>query len=267
MRSVVLVACLALVVCGASAYTGLGDRLLRTFLIFSNIPLNASESNWYQVTGECVPSLGVQYAVKQGGPTKSDPVSVYYSASGAISAFGGSVWSAPPDAQAAYWQAAGDHYDIVIGTRSSGDPCDPGTTWVEELGDSLTVSPTGQPFSIPFSSDQAESANWTPGACIGKMGRHYGYDLATAPVLSGSSANLFPFMPMYNVADGNVAAVLLQTSGSVDVEPFGDFEAFFPSSLFCLNFCGNCSMDTTLATMHFLFNDPSLSQCPNGRCN
>jgi WAS/WASL-interacting protein len=250
---------------GAYAYTGIGDRLLRTFLIFSQLPLdNSSASNWYP-QGSCVSGLGVQYTVKSSGPTKSDPVSVYISAGGQISAFGVSVWSAPPDPQADYWTPAGDHYDIIISTRSNGDPCDPSATWQEEVGDQLVVTGSGQTMSIPLTSDDAANAEWTSGGCISKMGRHWGYDLSSAPYLSGQTANLFPFVSMYNEDTSDISAVLLQTANSVLVEPFGDFEAYFISSLFCLNFCSNCTMDAPLATMHFLFVDPSTLSCAS-RC-
>jgi len=256
---------LAAIVCGARAYTGIGDRLLRTYFIFSPMPINSSEAqSWYQI-GDCVPGLGTQYTVKSGGPTKSNPMSVYISAGGQVSAFGISVYGPPPAAQTQFWSDAGDHYDIIIGTRSSGDPCDSSMTWDEEVGDQLAVNPTGGAYQIPLTSDDAANQGWISGGCINKMGRHWGLTLDGSSSIT-SSANLFPFLPMYNEDTGNISAVLLQTTDSVIVEPFGDFEAFFPSALFCMNFCGNCSIaDAPVATLHTFFTDPSDNSC-SSRC-
>jgi WAS/WASL-interacting protein len=38
---------------------------------------------------------------------------------------------------------------------------------------------------IPLTDTDALGTKWTNGSCLPKMGRHWGYDLATAPVLSG----------------------------------------------------------------------------------
>jgi len=247
-------------VASCRAFSGIGDRLWRTFLIFHALPLNttdASEDDWIS-EGGCSSTLGIQYT------SSGSPIVLYFTAGDQIAGVGLTIQDSPPDSLVpSYWkpQDSGG-YEITLSFRNSSMMCS-GYTSDDEVGDQLVINQDSTALNIPLNTDDATSQEWTPGHCINEMGTHWAYDTQTHPVLSHQVGNLVPVLPMYNDNTGLLSAFLIHINHIEKVEPFGNWEGPFASFLFCSgNFCPPCSWDVTFfSTLHFMLTDPSLNQC------
>jgi len=270
--SVLLVAALS-----RATATDIGDRLLRTFFIFANQPLDyatAISQGWANVTdGSCDPNFGIAVANGDGtNPTAGSSVLLYFTAAGQIAGFGTRLFGQPPQnlIDSGYWRPASDgsgNYDVSIITRDPSLMCS-GATGAETLGDRLVISNSQQ--QIPLDMADAETAGWAQGNCIPKMGIHHAYDLAMPGNNTWNSNTLVPVLPMFNSQTGAISAVLFTAPILQHVEPFGDYEGPFPAFLMCKNWCASSGCQwpgvTVWVTMHFFFTDPSLNTCQGAAC-
>jgi len=254
--------------------TTLGDRLLRTFLVFKNQPLTQSDAvsqGFVQFTSGCT-QFGYGYGKSSGGPSKGDSAILYFSAGGQLAGFGSRMWGSAPAAliQQGYWMATnvGDgSYDLILTTRDPATICTGATDTANVVGDRLLIN--GQ-MSIPLVMSAAQQAGWVEGNCINKMGVHHAYDLNAPSQQTWNASSLVPVLPMYNPVSGHITAVLLASTDAQRVEPFGDWEGPFINALMCKNWCANtgCTFPgvTFWTTMHWLFEDPTLNVCTGARC-
>jgi hypothetical protein len=254
--------------------TDLGDRLLRTFLLFKQQPLtvaDAKSQGFVMFTTGCT-RFGFGYASGSGGPTKSNSVILYYTQGGQLAGFGSRMWGeAPiPLVDQGYWMDTGvgdDSFDIIVQTRDPTMICS-NTVDGNKLGDRLVINGL---MNIPTMAPLAESAGWVEGNCIPKMGIHHAYDLNFPSSQSWNASSLVPILPMYSATTGRVTAVLIASPDAQRIEPFGDWEGPFTNGLFCKNWCANtgCTFPgvTLWTTMHWLFEDPSTNTCAGARCS
>ena len=224
---------------------------------------NDAEWNHPLHDGQCVPGLGYGFL--------NNRIVAYYTRQGQLSGFGVQVHGALDQKQQGSWwtRVGAERYQLDVATRDASFACS-GMVDVKGgvLGDRLVVAPHGPAMEIPLTDSVAQHRNWTSGGCISGMGRHWGYDMVSAPHLSGYSFTLMPVVPMYH--DGFVSAVLFFVHQTQEVWPIGQWEGPFIPYLFCKNFCSDECMrkEETLSvfsTMHFLFHDASLNTC-NDRC-
>merc|ERR1711991_23005 len=123
-RLALLLASLALVSPAFAVFTnpqGIGSQIKRTFLIFKEVPLSASEaesSGWTKFTlfqDECDPNVGIAYAKGDNGPTKAASEIAFYGANGQITGLGVSMWGNPGDNLVpSYWQPWGSDSDAYM---------------------------------------------------------------------------------------------------------------------------------------------------------
>jgi len=260
--SIYLVAALTLLsISNVVAYQGIGDRLLRTFLVFHQLPLNttmAEGDGWEAIDGTCNPSLGVKYTQNSG------PIYLYYTQGGQIAGVGIQINDEPPAALVPdFWKPTNDSesYEITLSFRQASVMCSDDMQ-PEEIGDSLTINADTIGMPIGLNVEQATNLEWTPGHCISEMGTHWAYDTQDHPLISHQVANLVPIMPMYNDETGNLSAFLVHITHIEKVEPFGVWEGPFIPLLFCQNLCPPCNFDTFFfSTMHFMLTDPKLNVC------
>jgi len=256
-----------------AASTDLGDRLLRTFLIFKQQPLTVADAKaqgFVMFTTGCT-RFGMGYASSAGGPTKGNSAILYYTQGGQLAGFGSRMWGNAPAALVGegYWMdtnVGDDSYDIIVQTRDPTMICS-GATDNNKLGDRLVIN--GQ-MTIPVTSSAAQSVGWVEGNCIPKMGIHHAFDLNTPHSQSWNSSSLVPILPMYSPQTGRVTAVLIASPDAQRIEPLGDWEGPFTNSLFCKNWCANtgCTFSgaTFWTTMHWLFEDPASNVCTGAKC-
>jgi len=257
MRSLTFVV-LLVAIASCNAFSGVGDRLWRTFLVFSPIPLNSTDADaeGWAAEGGCDNNLGTQYTMD------GSPIVVYYTAAGQIAGVGITTQDQPPQPLiGSYWKPYGSGYEVTVSFRNSSLMCS-GDMSEDAIGDQLVINQDTVAQNIPLNVDSATAAQWTPGHCISKMGTHWAYDLATHPVLTHEVENLVPIIPMYNPETNDVSAFLVHINHIEKVEPFGIWEGPFIPSLFCYNFCDPCTWDATfISTMHFMLTDPDLNVC------
>jgi len=256
------------------ASSDLGDRLLRTFLLFKQQPLtvaDAKSQGFVLFTSGCT-RFGYGYASASGGPTAGNSAILYYTQGGQLAGFGSRMWGNAPAALVAqgYWMATGlgdGSYDVIMQTRDPSMICS-GTSDNNKLGDRLVIN--GH-MSIPVTKPLAQSAGWVEGNCIPKMGIHHAYDLNHPSSQTWNSSSLVPILPMYSATTGRVTAVLIASPDAQRIEPFGDWEGPFINSLFCKNWCANtgCTFPgvSLWTTMHWLFEDPATNTCTGAKCS
>jgi len=249
----------------------IGDRLVRTALLYHNLPItteDAVSAGWVNVTS-CDENLGITF-VNSGtnNPSKTHPIFLFFSSGGQITGVGMAHFGAPITSLEQYWQSFTDGtYRITVSFRPSGDLCS-GAVFDEDIGTQLVVNQGSVDWSLPLSETAATEAMWTKGGCIGGMGTHWSYDLDTAPQMSWQSANLFPVVTMYNEqAGGGVSAFFITTPKLQFSEPLGPWEGPIPDFLMCKNWCSsNCTWDVSFFnTLHFYLDDHNLNTCPS-RC-
>jgi len=267
---------LASLICFASAGS-VGDRLLRTFLLFSPQPLTidaAIEQGWRNVSNSpgCDPDFGIMMTSVERGPDKGDSATLYFTAGGQLAGFGSRHWGHPPASLIpTFWRPAAGFstlYDVSIRTRDTSLMCS-GATAPERLGDRLVISASN--MSIPLTMPDAEQHGWVMGNCIGQMGIHHAFDLNAPGSQTWNASSLVPVLPMFNTHTHAVSAVLFATPKPQESEPFGMWEGPFFNFLFCKNWCENSGCDfpgiEAWSTMHFMFTDPAKNTCRGAPCH
>jgi len=250
---------------------GIGDRLLVNAFKHYTLPINVSDAQsqgWSAVTGTCSNNSGIEYA-NGGKPSSEYPISLFFTAGGQIAGMGVTVWKSPASgAEDAFWNTNSDgSSQIIVSFRDSPNIMCSGATESYTIGNTVVVDQGVNGFYIPLTASDAQSNSWTNGSCITSMGRHWSYDLETAPMMNWTVSTLFPIMPMYNEETHDISAVLLQIDNLQTVYPFGYWEGPFVPALMCLNWCdSSCTWNTDdFSTMHFFFTDPNLNTCAS-RC-
>eukprot|EP01104_Vermistella_antarctica_P017833 TRINITY_DN6409_c0_g1_i1.p1 TRINITY_DN6409_c0_g1~~TRINITY_DN6409_c0_g1_i1.p1 ORF type:complete len:610 (+),score=134.12 TRINITY_DN6409_c0_g1_i1:172-2001(+) len=257
--------------------SGVGDRLLTTFLKFDQQPLtveNAEDDGWESFT-DCDPNIGIGYTQKKffssPGPTKTDPIILYYTSAGQLAGAGLMTFNGPPEELRGTWwkplEGSDSKYTISVSFRDPALMCS-GDTATEPLGDRLIVNQDipAASLSIPLTSDEATAQGFMAGNCIEKMGIHYSYDLSTMDGTSSFvAANQMPVVPMYNADTGALRNFLISVPSAQLYQPLGPFEGPFTPSLYCLNWCSDSGCEwpgvNLWATLHFMLNDPDANTC------
>jgi len=269
MTNIQQITILVLFFASVQSFSGIGDRIWRTFLVFDPLPLNvddAENNDWYTSNSSCDNNLGIRY--QQDGL----PIVLYFTLGGQVSGLGiirndKPVSTLIPD----FWKPLNDtgHYEITLSFRNanSGILCS-GNTAQEVIGDSLWINQDSIAMPIGLTKDQASELEWTEGHCITKMGTHWAYDTNTHPYISHTIATLVPIFPMYNDNTGLLSAFLVHSNYVEKVEPFGIWEGPFIPYLFCKNLCPPCTFDTNFfSTIHFMLTDPSMNICGDSCTN
>jgi len=273
MRSDLLILCLAISLTLVSGIS-IGDRVFRTGGIYVPMPTNtanATFNNWVASrNGQCDPVLGIAYNYKsQSGPTTSAPVTLFFTAGEQLAGIGMTMYGSPPENQiGTYWQEVAEgQYFISVTFRNSSIMCSGDVDDELPLGDQLVINADSLAYEIPVLESDAVEANFTKGSCFYGMGFHYSYDLATAPIMSWSAANLMPIVPMYY--NGAINAFFFATpvvqQGLLNNNMW-DPVAFI-DSLMCKNWCDSeCTWTDTLlwSTGHFYLHDYTQVTCSNG---
>jgi len=266
---VLLIAIFASVQC----YKGIGDRIDRTYGVYKSLPITTAEAlaqGWVRLNSTCDPNKGIEYALN-GTVNQPFPLSLFFTATGNISAFSLRAWGdLPTSLRGNFWLPQGDHFQIVLSFRDPQIVCNSNYAVTEELGDRVIVNQGITNFSIPLTYIDAGAQNWSVGGCIEKMGRHWSYDLATMPNESWKIDSLMPVMPMYSNQTGQITAILVNTRVVQYTEPvYGIYEEPLPGPLMCYNWCsidcviGEIGLHPLWNTLHFFFTDPQLNKCPS----
>jgi len=265
-----MIAFLALTIGAPVETLGLGDRLVQSFGVWIDRPLTTSEAvaaGWAKASDECVKGLG--YAYTYGTLSPSQPVTLYYSASGQIAGIGTEIYGPVQSALVAegfVTKSSVNTHHISVGLRQ-GDMCEKSTVFAEPVGDALIISPSTIAHSIPLTTDAATAANYHKGACFDAMGVHWMYDTQTAPKMSWNASTLVPVVPMYWPTTGKLATFLFaSTSNETGVEGAVGWDGIgaLPNSMMCINTCDKeCTFAGTdvWSTMHFFFHDPKSLTC------
>jgi hypothetical protein len=274
-----LLACVlvaAMVTPSVSAYSGIGDVLLRTFGVFHEQPLTAAEAEslgWTRATQSCLPGIGNVY-VPSGGDVASDSQFLIYAASGQLAGFGVTVFGVTFEAPLVdqFWMRTGDQaYSVHVTTRDPNLVCNPSATFSGAIGDRVLIN--GGVLEVPTTMAAAEAAGWYQGNCIPKMGIHHSYDLAAPGAMTWNASTLVPVMPMFDAVNHTINAVLFQVPHVQYLEPVGDWEGPIFPFLMCKNWCSSDSSVchwpgvSMFATMHWLFVHPSSISCSGAKCS
>eukprot|EP01111_Echinosteliopsis_oligospora_P000654 TRINITY_DN1073_c0_g1_i1.p1 TRINITY_DN1073_c0_g1~~TRINITY_DN1073_c0_g1_i1.p1 ORF type:complete len:281 (-),score=76.22 TRINITY_DN1073_c0_g1_i1:58-900(-) len=253
----------------AQQWQGIGDRVARTFLIFKELPLTATDAQsqgWVNSSSSCDPHLGIAYSAK-GGPATSNPLILYYTEGNQLAGIGIVHMGAPLSSQSQWWQSfdsSSNQYIMNVHFRNTSEIC---TGFVSDaaVGDTIIINQDTIAYKVPITEEEAINNLWTPGNCISGMGTHYAFDLETAPVMSYKAEQTIPLYPMY--MNGTVSAMLVDTATFQAIEPIGIWEGPFIPAVWCKNLCKPCDWDSHLtSSLHFMFHDHSLNHCPQ-QCN
>jgi len=245
---------------------GIGDRLLRTALLYVSLPLtadNATSDGWQNYDSSCIPGVGYAYSQGGYGPSKGYPITTFFTSSGQIAGIGMSHYNDPVYGLDNFWIAQQDgSFLITVSFRDPNEICS-GEFFPETIGDRLVVNQgAGEiAMSLPLTSDEAQQQEFTQGGCIGGMGTHWSYDLSTAPQMSWNASNLLPVVTMYN--QGVLSAFFITTPVIQYSEPFGPWEGPIISALMCYNWCdSSCSWNVNFWSVnHFYVTDHSNNNC------
>ncbi len=197
----------------------------------------ASAAGWVRSNSPCIPSIGQAWNKKHPYPTTSHPMTLYFAANGQISGFGTDLFGDVPD----LWYLRGYYvyidegqYRIKVATRSADtNMCTVKTAFSEPIGDRIIIHPDGINHRIPPNEDDAAAKKWSRGACLDGMGRHWEYDLVSAPAIvrnilylivlflylclyfyllqSYNVSTLLPVVPMYDL-NGNLNVIFFASS-------------------------------------------------------
>jgi WAS/WASL-interacting protein len=266
MRSIIY---LTVALSFACLVQGFGQNLIHSAGSQESLPTTtsaASAAGWVQSDDSCIPSLGQGWNKKHSYPTESYPITLYFAANGQISGFGTEIFGTVPDLwniRGYYTTIGQEQYRIKVATRSAqSNLCSISTPFSDTIGDRIIINPDGINQRIPANEDEATAKQWTSGACIDGMGRHWEYDLVTAPYISYNASNLLPVVPMYDNS-GNLNAIFF-ASKSVQQGIFGHNQwDVIPINgyLMCKNFCGDCGWSSLSlwSTMHMWFGTTSIT--------
>jgi len=261
------------ILCTSAVFSqGIGTTFQRTFGVWEVFPLtttNASSLGWASY-GDCDPNLGYPWSNEDDGPTKSNPITLFFTGEGQICGMGMTHYGDPAPGLGDYWvgQSDGTYFMSVTFRPNNGGNglCDPETQYAELIGTQVSVNQGFLDLQLPLIESQAQEEEWTAGSCIGKMGTHWSYDLADAPYMEWNASTLLPVVTMYN--NGNLSAFFFTTSNVQLSEPFGPWEGPILDAFMCLNWCdSSCSFNVlAFSTLHFFVTDPDLNLCPE-RCS
>jgi len=256
----------------------IGDRVAHTFLKFDALPLNsddATASGW-KPYGDCMDGLGIPFVDQGNTPSTSYPVIAYYTAAGQMAGVGVRVFAddLPATLVGTWYKPAddGNGYEVSVTFRDPAIVCDASQSAPETVGDRLVINQDTAALTIPVSETDAINAGFTAGGCIGGMGTHYSYDLATSPALSYNMSTLVPVTPMFY--NGAISAFLISSPSVQEIIPvIGAWEGPFLNAVWCYNWCdSSCSSNfgdsgtSVWSSMHFLLLDHSTLSCPAGHC-
>jgi len=252
--------------------SGIGDRLTRTAILYSSLPMTVKEAvsaGWTRFT-DCDENLGIGYTHSSGGtaPSKTNPITVYFTAGGQIAGIAMEHFGLPLSSLSQYWiPSSNGNFRINVSFRSNSQGlCRAGRMFPEVLGTQLVVNQGNGSWALPLNETAATQAQWTKGGCIGDMGTHWSLDLSTAPKMSWLSSNLFPVVTMYNeqATGAPLSAFFITTPHLQYSEPLGPWEGPIPEFLMCYNWCdSDCSWDVSaFNTLHFYVDNHKLNTCP-----
>jgi hypothetical protein len=169
---------------------GFGKELIHSAGAQESLPTNSADAyaaGWIQSYDSCIPSLGTGWNKEFPYPSKAFPITLYFAANGQLSGFGTEILGLEPplwNLRGYFTKEAEQLYRIKVGTRSSrSNLCTITTPFSETIGDRIVINPDGINQRIPATEKEAADQQWTRGACINGMGRHWEYDLVTAPVI------------------------------------------------------------------------------------
>jgi len=251
-----------------------GDRLLRTYFLFSPQPTTMNDAiaqGWNNVSSGCDPNYGIRFS-NPYGISHYNPTFLHFTSAGQLAGFGIRVWGDVPSQllDAGLWNPAPDvsgANDIYLSTRASGLMCSGRTDATQVVGDRLLINGI---FPIQLNSTSAKSNGWVEGRCLYQMGSHYAYDLNAPGNQTWNPTSLVPVLPMYSPSTGNINAILFNVWNLQWTEPLGVFEGPFPNGLFCANWCKDtgCTFEgvSVWSTLHWHFVDPSTISCTGARC-
>eukprot|EP01102_Stenamoeba_stenopodia_P010717 TRINITY_DN325_c0_g1_i1.p1 TRINITY_DN325_c0_g1~~TRINITY_DN325_c0_g1_i1.p1 ORF type:complete len:290 (-),score=52.60 TRINITY_DN325_c0_g1_i1:156-1025(-) len=250
----------------------LGDRLIRDFTKYIPMPITVEDAeydSWQQSSSGCDPNLGIAYTQYGSSATTNYPITLYFTQSGLVAGMGVTVFGSVPASlvQQGFWQQlATNTYYITLTFRDPSQMCTNNDNSTEPLGDRIIINAGGVGFSIPMLEETAISDNWTPGSCFYGMGRHYFYDLVSAPNMSWIAGNLMPVVAMY--ANGTINAIFFATTSVQQVILPKEWDGFpLPNFLMCKNWCdSSCTFSGThfWSTMHIYFRDYTQAHCAGG---
>lgn len=266
-----------------------GDHFTRSFGLFDGMPTTATaalDAGWVQTSSSCDATLGYAYNMDQSGPTRSNPITLYYGANSAL--YGMAVTIQGDVANESFYRNVGeDAWTIEVSFRSSADACSTNApTQGNLIGDQVLVNPRSRQygttmFSIPLNDTAASQLGMYSGACIKNMGRHWMHDTAAAPgEFTFNPATFMPVVTMYDQSggarQGHINAIFfLSTDRQQTVLPpsNNDWDLTpIPTSLFCTNWCKSADCPTRFnqpfgklwSTMHVWFTDQNTLSCPGG---
>jgi len=208
------------------------------------------------------PNFGIPYS-SEGTPSEGSPIIIYYTSGGQIAGVALEHYSDPIKTLEKFWIPQSDgNFRLSVSFRPTAGLCD-GTTFDETIGTQVVINQGTQNIQVPLTSTDAAAAEYTNGSCIGGMGRHWAYDLSSAPVMSWKSANLQPIVAMYNEESGDLSAFFFTTPIIQTTFPFGPWEGPLTYFLMCENWCdSSCTWDVNWwSTLHFFISDPALNDC------
>lgn len=259
-------------VVAATAAEGLGDRLLRAYTIYDEMPLSvegAVEAGFLEA-GPCDPARGTPYTQSGDFVSKTSPSVLFYTCAGQISGVGVSVYGELQQElidRGLFEPMGMDHHMISV-TFRAGDLCsgDCGSDDAAPVGRQLLLnnhlveSPESRVLSLPLNQTQAEGQGWVRGSCFNGMGNHYFKDLEFSGKMSWVASSMLPVVVMYNLV-GQIHSLFFTTT----IKQQGPVQAneWEPVALetanMCKNWCDdeNCGWaDTDVwSTQHYFFND------------
>jgi len=264
-RRITAIIAVLVILCGVCNcfIDGIGDRLLRTYFVWKTLPItmkDAESSGWLNYS-TCDDDRGIAFALN-GAPDSDNPVSLYYTSAGQLAGVSLTVFDKTvPQALLDYWEPTGNgNNTLTVSFRNQTVMCT-GLMETAPIGYQAVINQGGVNIEIPLNDTTAEEENWTNGSCIEYMGRHWAYDLQSAPKFTWQYTNLLPIEPMYMF--GRLVAFLFSYGDFEAIEPIGDWEGPFIPSLFCENFCqSDCTFNVNFfSTMHFFITDYTLNKC------
>lgn len=252
---------------------GLGDRLLRAYRVYDEMPLtvDAALSSGYVSAGACDPSRGTPYTLSGDYDSKTSPSVLFYACSGqvsgvAVSVHGGGMQQELIDRN--LWEVVGEDHHMVSVTFRSGDLCS-GACSPDDgapVGRQLVVNHhLNDPFvySLPLNESQAEGQGWVRGSCFDGMGNHYFKDFGGEfGEMSWIASKMLPVVVMYNLEGAIHSFFFTTTIKQQGAIPFVEANEWEPVALETANMCQNwcddgCGWTETdvWSTQHWFFND------------
>lgn len=99
-NSIFLIALVLASSCVLGQTISIGDALTSSYKGFNSLPItntSAASSGWARY-GPCIPGLGYPWSAQPGGPDRSSPQTLYYSAAGQVSGMAVDIFGSVPQA-------------------------------------------------------------------------------------------------------------------------------------------------------------------------